>query len=67
MVPLKKITIPRMELTAATVAVRVNSMIHQNLDVPIDETFFGQTAHQYLTTSTMSLLVSIRLSLTAWQ
>ena len=38
--PLKKITISRMELTAATVAVRINHMIHQTLDVPIDETFF---------------------------
>ena len=38
--PLKQISIPRMELTAATVAVKVNHMIQKELDIPIEETFF---------------------------
>lgn len=38
--PLKQITIPRLELTAATVAVRVNKMLTNELDIPIDQTFF---------------------------
>ena len=38
--PMKQVTIPRLELTAATVAVRVNSMIMKELDMPIDKTFY---------------------------
>ncbi|XP_071486966.1 uncharacterized protein [Diadema antillarum] len=38
--PLKEVSIPRMELTAATVAVRVDHVIKQELDILIDETFF---------------------------
>ncbi|XP_078698382.1 uncharacterized protein LOC144925949 [Branchiostoma floridae x Branchiostoma belcheri] len=38
--PLKKFTIPRMELNAAVVAVRVDQMIKRELDVKIDETYF---------------------------
>lgn len=38
--PLKQITIPRLELAAATVAVKVNSMLKKELTIPIDETFF---------------------------
>ncbi|XP_070549169.1 uncharacterized protein [Ptychodera flava] len=38
--PLKKTTIPRMELTAAALAVRINRRLQQELDYPIDETFF---------------------------
>ncbi|XP_046339933.2 uncharacterized protein LOC124121032 [Haliotis rufescens] len=38
--PLKKITIPRMELTAATLAVRMSSLILQELQVKVDTTFF---------------------------
>ena len=38
--PLKKISIPRMELTAATVAVRVNHMVHKELEIPIQHTYY---------------------------
>jgi hypothetical protein len=38
--PLKQITIPRLELTAAVVAVKVNHMIQKELDIPIHKTFF---------------------------
>jgi hypothetical protein len=38
--PLKQVSIPRLELTAATVAVRVNNMIHKELEIPINETVF---------------------------
>ncbi|XP_035660814.1 uncharacterized protein LOC118405422 [Branchiostoma floridae] len=38
--PLKAITIPRLELNAAVVAVRVNQMIQRELDIKIDKTFF---------------------------
>ncbi|XP_041357495.1 uncharacterized protein LOC121374456 [Gigantopelta aegis] len=38
--PLKKITIPRMELTAATVGVRLCKVITDELQYNIDETFF---------------------------
>lgn len=38
--PLKQTTIPRLELTAATVAVRTDKMLKSELDVPIDETVF---------------------------
>ena len=43
--PLKQISIPRMELTAATVAVRIDIMIKQELDIPIDETYFWTDSH----------------------
>ena len=36
--PLKQISIPRMELTAATVAVRVNKMIQKELEIKVDNT-----------------------------
>ena len=38
--PLKQITIPRLELTAATVAVRIDKMLKSELQVPIDKTVF---------------------------
>ncbi|XP_072014570.1 uncharacterized protein [Amphiura filiformis] len=38
--PLKKVTIPRMELTAATVAIRVDAMLRRELQIPIDESIF---------------------------
>lgn len=37
---MKQVTIPRLELTAATVAVRVDNMIKKELDMPIDKTIF---------------------------
>ena len=34
--PLKQTTIPRLELTAATVAVRTNRMLLSEIDIPVD-------------------------------
>ena len=38
--PVKQVTVPRLELNAATVAVRVNSMIQRELEIPVDKTVF---------------------------
>ncbi|XP_038064667.1 uncharacterized protein LOC119745243 [Patiria miniata] len=38
--PLKQVTIPRMELTAATVAVRVDHMIRKELEIEVDDTYW---------------------------
>ena len=38
--PLKTVSIPRLELQAATLAVRVNNMIHRELDLHIDSSTF---------------------------
>ena len=38
--PLKKVTIPRMELTAATLAVRLHAKIAGELDCDINESYF---------------------------
>ncbi|XP_046551559.1 uncharacterized protein LOC124261296 [Haliotis rubra] len=37
---LKTITIPRMELSAATLAIRVDSMLKRELDISVDQTYF---------------------------
>ena len=46
--PLKQITIPRLELTAATIAVKVNSMITKQLDVQVDDTIFWTDSYTVL-------------------
>jgi hypothetical protein len=38
--PLKAISIPRMELSAAVVATRLDKMMRQELDIPVDESVF---------------------------
>ena len=38
--PMKKITIPRMELTAATVAVRLTTLITKELDMPVSDIYY---------------------------
>jgi len=38
--PLKQITIPRMELTAATVAVKIDLMLKEELEIPLMESIF---------------------------
>ena len=50
--PLKQVTIPRLELTAATVAVRTNRMILNELEIPVQ--------HSYFWTDSMSVLRYIR-------
>ena len=39
--PLKVISIPRLELTAAVVAVKLNCLIQNKLEYPIDDTILG--------------------------
>ena len=48
--PLKTVSIPRLELTAATVMVKVNSMLQKELQMKVDRTYFwtetdGSTLH----------------------
>ena len=53
--PQKSITIPRLELTAATVAVRLDEMIKDELQVPIHQTYFwtdSTTVLQYIRNET---------------
>ncbi|XP_076839331.1 uncharacterized protein LOC143484479 [Brachyhypopomus gauderio] len=38
--PLKRVTIPRLELTAAVIAVKVDKMLHQELQVPLQQSVF---------------------------
>ena len=38
--PLKTVSIPRLELSAATVSVRVDSMLQKELDIPLESTTF---------------------------
>lgn len=38
--PMKKVTIPRLELSAAATATKVSSMIRRELDLPIDEDIY---------------------------
>ncbi len=54
--PLKQQSIPRLELTAATVAVRVHNMIIRELEIPIDDVFFwtdSQTVIKYICNETI--------------
>ena len=49
--PLKKTTIPRLELTAATVAVRLSKVIERELDYQVDCIYFwtdSQSVLKYL-------------------
>lgn len=38
--PLKTISIPRLELSAATVSARVDSMLQKELDIPLEDSTF---------------------------
>jgi hypothetical protein len=38
--PLKTISIPRLELSAATVSVRVDSMLLNEMDIPLESSTF---------------------------
>ncbi|XP_077986123.1 uncharacterized protein LOC144440611 [Glandiceps talaboti] len=53
--PLKKISIPCMELTAATVAVRLDRLIRQELELTVNESFFwtdSRTVLRYINNET---------------
>ena len=38
--PIKQVSIPRLELTAATVAVKVNAMLHKELKIEVDDVHY---------------------------
>ena len=66
--PLKKMTVPRLELAAATVAVRLNAVITKELEIPIDQTTFwtdSTTVLRYLnnTTARYQIYVANRLAI----
>ena len=46
--PLKKTTIPRMELTAATVALRINKMLVSSINYPVVSSFFWTDSESVL-------------------
>ncbi|XP_070547394.1 uncharacterized protein [Ptychodera flava] len=53
--PLKQISIPRLELTAATIAVRLNKLLRKEVDLPIDESVFwtkSRTVLRYINNDT---------------
>ncbi|VDI00951.1 Hypothetical predicted protein [Mytilus galloprovincialis] len=65
--PLKQVTIPRLELTAATVAVRTNKMILKELEIPVQRSYFwidSMTVLRYIknTTSRFHTFVANRLA-----
>ena len=65
--PMKQVTIPRLELTAAAVAVRVNNMIQKELDLTINHIFFwtdSTTVLKYISNEStrFNTFVSNRLS-----
>ncbi|XP_072022453.1 uncharacterized protein [Amphiura filiformis] len=67
--PLKQVTIPRLELTAATVAVKINHMIHKELEIQINDTIFwtdSTTVLQYIRSETkrFKTFVANRLAIT---
>lgn len=66
--PLKQITIPRLELTAATVAVKTNKMILDELEIPIRQSYYWTDSMAVLryirnTTSRFHTFVANRLAL----
>ncbi|XP_061177764.1 uncharacterized protein LOC133186549 [Saccostrea echinata] len=60
--PLKTMTIPRMELTAATLAVKLSKLVDEQLDFPKRKYISGQTVQQYFATSLTPRLDSKPLS-----
>ncbi|XP_053389066.1 uncharacterized protein LOC128552084 [Mercenaria mercenaria] len=65
--PLKQVTIPRLELTAATVAVRTDRMVKSEIDIPLNDSVFWTDSMSVLryimnTTSRFHTFVANRLS-----
>lgn len=66
--PLKLVTIPRLELTAAVVAVKIDKMLHQELQVPLQKSIFwtdSTTVLRYIDSETARFrtFVANRISL----
>lgn len=66
--PLKLVTIPRLELTAAVVAVKIDKMLHQELQVPLQQSIFwtdSTTVLRYIDSETarFKTFVANRISL----
>ena len=60
--PLKKMTVPRLELAAATVAARLNAVVRKELKMPIDQTTFwtdSTTVLRYLRNETARFQVFV--------
>ena len=51
--PLKRVTIPRLELVAATLAVKLDSMLVRELNMKLGESVFGQITLLYYVTQGM--------------
>ena len=66
--PLKKVTIPRLELTAATSMVKINSVLQRELQTPIDKVYYwtdSETVLKYIcnTTARFQTFVANRVAL----
>ncbi|KAL0146847.1 hypothetical protein M9458_057786, partial [Cirrhinus mrigala] len=66
--PLKRVTIPRLELTAAVVAVKVDKMLQQEMQVPLQQSVFwtdSTTVLKYIASETarFKMFVANRISL----
>nr|XP_021329205.1 uncharacterized protein LOC110439111 [Danio rerio] len=66
--PLKRVTIPRLELTAAVVALKVDKMLHQEIQVPLQQSVFwtdSTTVLRYIDSETahFKTFVANRVSL----
>ncbi|CAM4696557.1 unnamed protein product [Leuciscus chuanchicus] len=66
--PLKLVTIPRLELTAAVAAVKIDKMLHQELQVPLQQSIFwtdSTTVLRYIDSETarFKTFVANRISL----
>ena len=60
--PLKKMTVPRLDLAAATVAARLNAVVRKELKMPIDQTTFwtdSTTVLRYLRNETARFQVYV--------
>ena len=59
--PLKPISIPRLELQAATLSVKVYKVIKEELTYSIAQTFYGRTLKRLCSTSEIERNVSMRM------
>jgi len=45
--PLKTVTIPRLEMTAATLSVKMDDLIRKELEIPVDKSYFWTDSQWY--------------------